>query len=250
MAARRPVPTRVKATASVNHMSILVAVALFGLLAVFPWTGTTFYTELVTKIMIMSIFALSLDLLVGYTGLVSFGHAAFFGIGAYALALLSPKAGPADLWLTLPAAVVVAAIAALIVGVFVLMFFGLFLLWFASGLRERLRAAEGPDGRLADVAFGGAILCAALVWAGGFALAAVPAGISLGGEPSVSNADVARFLSQMGFGSILLGGMFGAFALIVATSIATIRTADMHAGWNTSALSAASPCCSASSSCR
>ena len=65
----------------------------------------------------------------------------------------------------------------------------------------------------------------ALVWVGSFALAAVPAGISLGGEPSVSNADVARFLSQMGFGSILLGGMFGAFALIVATSIVTIRTA-------------------------
>ncbi|HEY8779093.1 MAG TPA: hypothetical protein VIL93_04825 [Solirubrobacterales bacterium] len=45
-----------------------------------------------------------------------------------------------------------------IVGLFVLMFFGLFLLWFASGLRERLRAAEGPGGRLANVSFGGAIL--------------------------------------------------------------------------------------------
>ena len=111
-----------------------------------------------------------------------------------------------------------------IVGVFVLMFFGLFLLWFASGLRERLRAAEGPDGRLANVAFGGAILCTALVWAGGFALAAVPAGISFGGEPAVSNADIARFLPQMGFGAILVGGMFGAIALIGATSIVTVRT--------------------------
>jgi hypothetical protein len=112
----------------------------------------------------------------------------------------------------------------IIVGVYVLMFFGLFLLWFASGLRERLRAGEGPDGRLANVAFGGAILCVALVWVGAFALAAVPAGISLGGEPAVSNADVARFLPQMGFGSILLGGLFGAFALIEATSLAAIRT--------------------------
>src|SRR5436190_20288148 len=111
-----------------------------------------------------------------------------------------------------------------IVGVFVLMFFGLFLLWFASGLRERLHAAEGTDGRLANVAFGGAVLCVALVWAGAFALAAVPAGISFGGEPAVSNADVARFLPQMGFGSILLGGMFGASALIAATSIVTLRT--------------------------
>src|SRR6185437_13952414 len=70
-----------------------------------------------------------------------------------------------------------------IVGVFVLMFFGLFLLWFAAGLRNRLRAAEGPDGRLANVSFGGALLCVALVWTGAFALAAVPAGISLGSEP-------------------------------------------------------------------
>jgi hypothetical protein len=112
----------------------------------------------------------------------------------------------------------------IIVGVYVLMFFGLFLLWFASGLRERVRVAEGPNGRLANVVLGGAIVCVALVWVGAFALAAVPAGISLGGEPAVSNADVARFLPQMGFGSILLGGMFGAFALIEATSIVTIRT--------------------------
>ena len=111
-----------------------------------------------------------------------------------------------------------------IVGVFVLMFFGLFLLWFASGLRERLRAAEGPDGRLANVAFGGAILCVGLVWVGAFALAAVPAGISIGGEPAVSNADVARFLPQMGFGAILVGGMFGAVALIEAASIVIMRT--------------------------
>jgi hypothetical protein len=110
-----------------------------------------------------------------------------------------------------------------IVGVFVLMFFGLFLLWFAAGLRERLRAAD-TDGRLANVALGGAILCVALVWVGSFALAAIPAGISLGSEPAVSNADVARFLPQMGFGSILVGGMFGAIALIVATSIVAIRT--------------------------
>jgi hypothetical protein len=111
-----------------------------------------------------------------------------------------------------------------IVGVYVLMFFGLFMLWFASGLRQRLRAAEGPEGRLANVAFGGAILCVGLIWVGAFALAAVPAGQSLGGAP-LSNADVARFLPQAGFGAILLGGMFGAIALIDAASIVIYRTA-------------------------
>jgi branched-chain amino acid transport system permease protein len=70
-------------------------------------------------VMILAIFALSLDLLVGYTGLVSFGHAAFFGIGAYALGLMTPKYEAASLWLTLPAAVLAAGLAALVVGMFV-----------------------------------------------------------------------------------------------------------------------------------
>ena len=111
-----------------------------------------------------------------------------------------------------------------IVGVFVLMFFGLFLLWFAAGLRERLRAAEGPGGRLANVTLGGALLCVALVWAGTFALAAVPAGESIGGTTAVTNADVARYLPQIGFGAILVGGMFGAIAMIDAASIVIYRT--------------------------
>jgi hypothetical protein len=111
-----------------------------------------------------------------------------------------------------------------IVGVFVLMFFGLFLLWFAAGLRQRLRDAEGSGGRLSNVALGGAILCVGLVWAGSFALAAVPAGESLGGATAVSNADVARYLPQIGFGAILVGGMFGAIGLIDAASIVIYRT--------------------------
>jgi branched-chain amino acid transport system permease protein len=95
-------------------------------LALFPLAGATFYTELVTKVMILAIFALSLDLLVGYTGLVSFGHAAFYGIGAYALGLLAPKYEAANLWLTLPAAVLAAGIAALAVGVFVVRVKGIY----------------------------------------------------------------------------------------------------------------------------
>jgi len=101
---------------SSRRIALLAVVAV---LALFPFAGATFYTELVTKVMVLAIFALSLDLLVGYTGLVSFGHAAFFGIGAYALALMTPKYEAASLWSTLPAAVLAAALAALVVGVFV-----------------------------------------------------------------------------------------------------------------------------------
>jgi branched-chain amino acid transport system permease protein len=100
--------------------------AVVVLLALFPFAGATFYTELVTKVMILAIFALSLDLLVGCTGLVSFGHAAFYGIGAYTLGLLAPKYEAANLWLTLPAAVLAAGVAALAVGVFVVRVKGIY----------------------------------------------------------------------------------------------------------------------------
>jgi branched-chain amino acid transport system permease protein len=99
--------------------------ALF-LLALFPLVGTTFYIQLGAKIMIMAIFALSLDLLVGHTGLVSFGHAAYFGVAAYALALMSPKYEAASLWLTLPAALIVAASAALFIGFLVVRTTGIY----------------------------------------------------------------------------------------------------------------------------
>jgi branched-chain amino acid transport system permease protein len=104
----------------------LALVAALVLLALFPFAGATFYTELATKIMILAIFALSLDLLVGYTGLVSFGHAAYFGIGAYVLGLMAPKYEAANLWLTLPAAMAIAGLAALVVGAFVVRVKGIY----------------------------------------------------------------------------------------------------------------------------
>ncbi|MEO8302787.1 MAG: branched-chain amino acid ABC transporter permease [Betaproteobacteria bacterium] len=106
------------ARGAVNGKAIAIGAALVALL-LFPLAGATFYTELVTKVMILAIFALSLDLLVGFTGLVSFGHAAFFGIGAYTLGLMAPKYEAASLWVTLPAALLVAGIAAFVVGLFV-----------------------------------------------------------------------------------------------------------------------------------
>jgi hypothetical protein len=111
-----------------------------------------------------------------------------------------------------------------IIGAFILAFCGLFLLWFASGLRQRLRLAEGPEGRLANVALGGGVLLVALLWVGAAALAAIPAQQSFGGGPALSDADLGRFLPSVGFGSILLFGMFGAIALIDATSIVIMRT--------------------------
>jgi branched-chain amino acid transport system permease protein len=103
-----------------------LAIVIALLLAVIPLFGSTFYIQLSAKIFIMSIFALSLDLLVGHTGLVSLGHAAYFGLAGYVLAFLSPQYQPANLWLTLPAAVIVSATTALIIGFFVVRTSGIY----------------------------------------------------------------------------------------------------------------------------
>jgi branched-chain amino acid transport system permease protein len=63
------------------------------LLLCVPFLGSRFYTFLATEIVILALFALSLNLLLGYAGLVSFGHAAYFGIGAYTCAILMKTHG-------------------------------------------------------------------------------------------------------------------------------------------------------------
>ncbi|MBI3629388.1 MAG: branched-chain amino acid ABC transporter permease, partial [Candidatus Rokubacteria bacterium] len=55
--------------------------------AAMPWYAGTYPVKLAQEILIWGIFAMSLDLLMGYAGLVSFGHSAFFGLGGYVAAL-------------------------------------------------------------------------------------------------------------------------------------------------------------------
>jgi len=82
-----------------------------------PWLGSRFYTFLATDIAILALFATSLNLLLGYTGLVSFGHAAYFGIGAYVCAILMKTYGT-PFPLALVAAGFGAAACALVFGAF------------------------------------------------------------------------------------------------------------------------------------
>jgi branched-chain amino acid transport system permease protein len=94
--------------------AVIAAAALS--LALFPLFGGKFGVDFVTKTMVFAILALSLELLVGQVGLICFGQAAFFGIGAYAVVLLTPKASAAPVLWLLPAAVAAAASYALVVG--------------------------------------------------------------------------------------------------------------------------------------
>jgi branched-chain amino acid transport system permease protein len=93
--------------------AVLVLIAAF----LVPAIGSRFYTFLANDIAIWALFATSLNLLVGVTGLVSFGHAAYFGIGAYTTGLLMKKAGVSFL-LAFPAAGVLTGAFALAFGFF------------------------------------------------------------------------------------------------------------------------------------
>ena len=79
--------------------------AVLALLLALPFFLTDYPRALVSEIFIFAIFAMSLDLLVGFTGLLSLGHAAFFGLGAYSVAVLGAQYG-IDPWLGLFAGVV------------------------------------------------------------------------------------------------------------------------------------------------
>lgn len=122
-------------------------------LAAFPFVGSDFYTQMVARMMIMGIFAMSLDLLLGVTGLVSLGHAAYFGIAGYALAFLTPQDAPVSLWWTLPAAVAASALAALVIGFFVVRTQGIYFIMVTMAFAQMVfylffdnKALGGSDG--------------------------------------------------------------------------------------------------------
>lgn len=95
-------------------------------LIVFPFVGSDFYISMVTRMMIMAIFAMSLDLLQGVTGLVSLGHAAYFGLAGYILAFVSPESSAASVWWTLPLCIAASGAAAALIGFFVVRTHGIY----------------------------------------------------------------------------------------------------------------------------
>jgi len=108
-----------------RSLQVLLALGLVALLA-FPFVGTDFYVQMVSRMMILAIFAMSLDLLQGVTGLVSLGHAAYFGVAGYALAFLTPAGEPVSLYTSLPIAVAASALLALVIGFLVVRTHGIY----------------------------------------------------------------------------------------------------------------------------
>lgn len=116
-----PVSERKKSRLGLN-LFVYLGVILLVILSMTVFTP--YYQRLVIEMMIFGLLAMSLDLLIGYTGLISFGHAAFFGLSTYTLGLLITKLE----WALLPSilfTILFTSLAALIIGVFCVKFNGI-----------------------------------------------------------------------------------------------------------------------------
>jgi branched-chain amino acid transport system permease protein len=137
---------------SMQLVLLLGAVALAAVPFI-PMTGGDFYLQMLSQMMILAIFAMSLDLLQGVTGLVSLGHAAYFGLAGYALAFLTPADAPISLWWALPASALGAGLAALVIGFFVVRTHGIYFIMVTMAFAQMVfflffdnRALGGSDG--------------------------------------------------------------------------------------------------------
>jgi branched-chain amino acid transport system permease protein len=113
-----PLPLAAAAPSSAARRGLqasLLPLAAAALLAALPALLSSYGADLVLRIMVYAIFALSLELLVGATGLVSLGHAGFFGIAAYVTVLASGDNSASIAWL-LPASMLAAGLYALVTG--------------------------------------------------------------------------------------------------------------------------------------
>jgi branched-chain amino acid transport system permease protein len=125
---------------------------ILALVVLLPFSGETYYIKLVTRMLVFAIAALSLDLLVGYLGLVSFGHAAFVAIGAYTVGIMASM-GYVSIWFVWPLAVLLGALFALFVGFISLRCSGLYFIFITLAFAQMvfygaqsLRAYGGDDG--------------------------------------------------------------------------------------------------------
>ena len=87
-------------------------------LAAVPYILPEFWQRFATEILIWGLYAMSSDILIGYTGMVSFGHSAFFGLGMYGAAAALLWAKPPNLWLAILVGLVAAAVVAAFVAFF------------------------------------------------------------------------------------------------------------------------------------
>jgi branched-chain amino acid transport system permease protein len=109
-----------------SRIAAPLAIAVLALLAALPLAGDAYAMKVAIEILVFGLFAFGLQLLIGVGGLVSFGHAAFFGLGAYGAALAVKWLG-APMEAALPLGLVLAGLGAALIGAFVVRLSGIYL---------------------------------------------------------------------------------------------------------------------------
>lgn len=118
----------------------LLVIGMGILLVAFPHLFPTYGTHLFTESLIYIVFALSLNLLMGYTGLVSLGHAAFWGVGGYTIALMVTKGGFSNFFFCMGIALLASALAGLIFGFLALRTTGVYFVMITLALGQMVWA--------------------------------------------------------------------------------------------------------------
>lgn len=114
MADLKPLPSVLDHTLQLRWSLPVLALLLALPLAAYS-VGDTFYVGLATRVLVFALAASSLNLILGFGGMVSFGHAAFLGIGAYSVAILMQN-GIASAWIAWPLAILLTALVSLLIG--------------------------------------------------------------------------------------------------------------------------------------
>jgi branched-chain amino acid transport system permease protein len=120
-----------------RKIGVLPALLLAGAIML-PLFAGGYYVQFASKAMLMAILALSLNLVVGFGGLVSLCHGAFFGLAGYMLAFMSPEDGGALIWLSLPAALLVVGLVAGAIGAMSLRTRGIYFIMVTLAFGEML----------------------------------------------------------------------------------------------------------------
>ena len=120
-----------------NRIKVWILVSIGCVLLAMPAFAEPFYLTLFGRIMIFAIAALSLDLILGFGGMISLGHAAYLGIGAYAVGILSFY-GINNAWLQLPLAIFGSAIVAFFIGVICLRTSGIYFIMITLAMTQLL----------------------------------------------------------------------------------------------------------------
>jgi branched-chain amino acid transport system permease protein len=147
----------------------ILVLAAFAAAVALPFFAPGYYVQFAAKAMLMGMLALSLNLVVGFGGLVSMCHAAFFGLAGYMLAFLSPESSGASIWLSLPVALLAVGAVAAMIGALSLRTRGIYFIMVTLAFGEMLfyffhdtKVGGGSDGMYIyfkpEIALGGLTL--------------------------------------------------------------------------------------------